>query len=229
MIRTIDSRRHAFSKPAFGKGRSRSADRGRRSSSTAAALAFLLLLVFCLLQPLRFSAATEKDLGFKVQNAELRKEKTHQVLDADIRFGFGEESLEAIHSGVSLTILVDIELRRGPWWWSRTVAGHRLRYRIHSNGLTGRYGLHSPGLATMRSHSSLDEMLEDLGRLRSVPIIPVEDLPPPDPSSPLRARIRAHIDIEALPAPLRPIAWFSPHWRGLGSEWFEWSPRLRES
>ncbi len=161
-----------------------------------------------------------------MQNAALRQDNGQQVLDADISFGFGVESLDAIHSGVSLTILIDIELRRGPWWWSRIIAAHRLRYRIHFNGLTGRYGLRSPGLATMRSHSSLDEMLKDIGQLRSVPIVALEDLPLEDPSSPVRARIRALIDIEALPAPLRPIAWFSPHWRGLGSGWFEWSPRF---
>lgn len=226
-----DTRRHALSSPAFGKKIEGHADRGRGPSAPAASIVFFLCL--CLLLPLEFPAALSKGgaaleapPGFKVQSAILREDNGHQVLDADISFGFGEESLDAIHSGVSLTILVDIELRRGPWWWSRVIAAHRLRYRIHFNGLTGRYGLRSPGLATMRSHSSFDEMLKDIGRLRSVPIIALEELPLEDPSSPLRARIRALIDIEALPAPLRPIAWFSPNWRGLGSGWFEWSPRF---
>ncbi|MBF2760875.1 MAG: DUF4390 domain-containing protein [Ectothiorhodospiraceae bacterium AqS1] len=231
-----DTRRPlALSSEALGKRlariRVRSRKPPRKSPIGAASIAFALFGL-CLLLPPAFAralsdggASLDPPRGFKVQRAAFREDDEYLALDADIGFGFGEESLDAIHSGVSLTILVDIELRQGPWWWRRVIAAHRLRYRIHFNGLTGRYALRSPGPATIRSHSSLDEMLKDIGRLRSVPIIALEDLPRDDPSSPLHARIRALIDIEALPAPLRPIAWFSPHWRGLGSGWFEWSPR----
>ena len=34
--------------------------------------------------------------------------------------------------------------------------------------------------------------------------------------------IRAKLDIEALPAPLRPVAYVSPSWR-MSSGWYEWN------
>jgi hypothetical protein len=35
------------------------------------------------------------------------------------------------------------------------------------------------------------------------------------------ARIRTFLDIESLPPPMRPQAYFSPNW-DLSSEWYEW-------
>jgi hypothetical protein len=41
------------------------------------------------------------------------------------------------------------------------------------------------------------------------------------PAGKYRGRLRLRLDIEALPAPLRPIAYISPSWR-LSSGWYEW-------
>ena len=60
--------------------------------------------------------------------------------------------------------------------------------------------------------------MERLGRLESIPIIARERL---SAGADYAARIRARLDIEALPSPLRPIAYLSPKWR-LDSGWFEW-------
>jgi hypothetical protein len=47
-----------------------------------------------------------------------------------------------------------------------------------------------------------------------------------DSDAAYRGRLRARLDIEALPSPLRPLAYVSPSWHSTG-EWYEWPlPRI---
>ena len=157
--------------------------------------------------------------GFVVEHAALRAAGGTWVVDARIDFAFSEDNLEAMHNGVALTIIVDIEVRRerGPWW-NETLVARELRYRIETNVLTGRYRIRSLGDGRTRNYRSLEETVEALGQLESIPVIARDRL-----SADARyvARIRTRLDIEALPSPLRPIAYLSPQWR-LGSGWYEW-------
>ena len=156
--------------------------------------------------------------GFVIEHATLRPAGGTWVVDARIDFAFSEDNLEAMRNGVALTIIVDIEVRRQRGtWWDETLATRQLRYRIETNVLTSRYRVRHLG-GGARNYRSLEEMTESLGRVESVPIIARERL---SGDAHHAARIRARLDIEALPSPLRPIAYLSPRWR-LNSGWFEW-------
>ena len=157
--------------------------------------------------------------GFVVEHAALRPAGGIYVVDARIDLAFSEDNLEAMRNGVALTVIVDIEVRRERGqWWDETLAARALRYRIETNVLTGRYRVRNLADGSTRNYRALEEAMESLGHLESVPVIARERL-----SSDARyaARIRARLDIEALPSPLRPIAYLSPMWR-LSSGWFEW-------
>ena len=161
---------------------------------------------------------TPPDGAFVVEHAVLRPAGGAWVADARIDFAFSEDNLEAMRNGVALTVIVDIEVRRERGtWWDETLAARQLRYRIETNVLTGRYRVRHLG-GGARNYRSLEEMTESLGRVESVPIIARERL---SGDAHHAARIRARLDIEALPSPLRPIAYLSPRWR-LNSGWFEW-------
>ena len=157
--------------------------------------------------------------GFAVENAALRTAGELYVADARIACRFSDASLEAMRNGVPLTVVVEIEVRRKRGrWWDETLAASELGYRMESNVLTGRYRIRNLHDARMRNFRSLDEMIDALGDLRSIPVIARSRL---SSDGRYAARIRAHLDIEALPSPLRPIAYLSPDWR-LDSGWFEW-------
>ena len=162
--------------------------------------------------------ATPAGGAFVVEHATLRPTVGAYVVDARIDFAFSEDNLEAMRNGVALTVIVDIELRRERGqWWDETLATRQLRYRIETNVLTGRYRVRNVG-GVARNYRSLEEMTESLGRVESVPVIARELL---SAGVHYAARIRARLDIEALPSPLRPIAYLSPQWR-LNTGWFEW-------
>ena len=157
--------------------------------------------------------------GFVIEHAALRAAGGTYVVDARIDFAFSEDNLEALRNGVALTVIVDIEVRRKrDQWWDETLAARELRYRIETNLLTGRYRLRNFDDGSTRNYRSLEETVETLGVLESVPVIARDRL---SPDAHYAGRIRARLDIEALPSPLRPIAYLSPRWR-LNSGWFEW-------
>ena len=164
-------------------------------------------------------AASSSGSRFVVEHATLRPEGGIYVVDARIDFAFSEDNLEAMRNGVALTVIVDIEVRRERGhWWDEILVARELRYRIETNVLTGRYRAHNLDDGSGRSYRSLEEMMETLGHLNSVPVIARERL---SADAHYAARIRARLDVEALPSPLRPIAYLSPKWR-LNSGWFEW-------
>ena len=157
--------------------------------------------------------------GFVVEHAALRTVGGTYVVDARIDFAFSEDNLEAMRNGVALTVVVDIEVRRERGrWWDETLVARELPYRIETNVLTGRYRVRNLDSGSTRNYRSLEEMTKTLGHLESVPIIARARL---SDDAHYAARIRARLDIEALPSPLRPIAYLSPRWR-LNSGWFEW-------
>ena len=199
----------------------RSVDSGARASRK---LFWLTLSLAALSSSVaRFAHAAPAGDGFVVQHAALRTVGGTYVVDSRIDFAFSEDNIEAMRNGVPLTIVVDIELRRvRGQWWDETLAARQLRYRIDTNVLTGRYRVRDIGRGRPRSYRSLDEMIETLGHLESVPLIARDRL---SAGERYIARIRARLDIEALPSPLRPIAYLSPSWR-LNSGWFEW--RIRQ-
>ena len=167
----------------------------------------------------RAAHAAPVGAGFVVEHAALRAADGRYIADARIDFAFSEDNLEAMRNGIALTVIVEIEVRREHGqWWHETLVAHELRYRIETNVLTGRYGIRNLDNGRTRNYRSLEEMIETLGHLESVPIISRDRL---SADAPYTARIRARLDIEALPSPLRPIAYLSPRWR-LNSGWFEW-------
>ena len=190
-------------------------------ASRAALRLFWLALGFSVLFPIG-GRASPANAGFAVEWAALRVVGTHYVIDARINFAFSDENIEAMRNGVPLTVIIDIEVRRElAHWWRNTLAARELRYRIETNVLTNRYRIRTLGDGGTRNFRALEEMVETLGRLRSIPVIARSRI---SADAPHTARIRARLDIEALPSPLRPIAYLNPQWR-LDSGWFRMAGR----
>ena len=198
----------------------RSVDLGARAAASLPWLAPALASLALASLSFEHSAhAAPANPGFAVEHAALRTVGKLYVADARIRCRFSDDSLEAMRNGVPLTVIVEIEVRRKRGrWWDETLTARELGYRMESNVLTGRYRIRNLHDGQMRNFRSLDEMIDALGDLQAIPVITRSRLSGDERYA---ARIRAHLDIEALPSPLRPIAYLSPDWR-LDSGWFEW-------
>ena len=156
--------------------------------------------------------------GFVVRHADTRLSADTYVLDAGIDLKFSPESLEAMESGVPITVLVEVEVARERLFLDKRIRRIRMRHRIRKHALSGRYVVTDVASGKAHTYTSFDDMIADLGTVRGLALLARRQL---EPGRRYRVRLRARLDIEALPSPLRPLAYLSSLWR-LRSDWFTW-------
>ncbi len=177
---------------------------------------WLAALALCLL-PLSAPAETA---AFRIEHADTVLEKGVYHLNAEIDYRFSHEALEALHNGVPITLNMYIEVGSHRWWWfDKVIASLEQRYQLQYHALTKKYLVRNLNSAGQHSYTTLNGALMSLGNIQMLPVIDRKLL---KPDTRYWGRLRVQLDIEALPAPLRPLAYISSQWR-LGSEWYTWS------
>ncbi|MCB1877456.1 MAG: DUF4390 domain-containing protein [Chromatiales bacterium] len=174
-------------------------------------------LLFMLLAWTSIALAAE----FEVRSAELYQRDGDWYLDADIDYRFSPTALEALDSGVPLTVEVEIEvLRPRRWIWDETLLTRDFRFQIRYHALAQLFQVVNMDNGYQRNFGSRLAAIRALGNLRNFRVTNVNRLKYPGN---YEARLRASLDIEALPLPLRPVAYASPSWH-MASDWYEWLP-----
>lgn len=141
------------------------------------------------------------------------------LLDANVVYAFSDEALEALENGVPLTLLVHIQVRRtDAWIWEDSLTDIQLRYAIRYKPLSQRYEVYRLPGSDGRSFVGRDSAIAALGEIRNLHLVDGNRLTPDDA---YEVQIRAELDIEELPLPLRPMAYLRPAWK-LGSSWTKW-------
>lgn len=170
--------------------------------------------------PAGFCAAAAHAQGIEIHNVETRLVNNVYWLNADIDFDFSNKTLEALKNGVPITIELNIEIsRHRDYLWDETIATLEQRYQLQYHALTKQYLLKNLNSTSIQSHTSLRTALAALGKIINFPLLDKNLL---NEHQQYSARMRASVDVEALPVPLRLLAYISSGWR-LSSEWYEWS------
>ena len=164
-------------------------------------------------------APEEKAAGFEIRYAKTRLANGVYLLDANIDFEFSNQALEAIENGIPVIIIFEMDIVRvRRFMWDSDVARLEGRYRIETRALSQTYVVGNLSSGETRVFASFADLVADLGTIRDFPLIDEHLL---DKDNDYRLRIRALLDIESLPAPMRPRAYLSSLWR-LKSDWYEW-------
>jgi hypothetical protein len=154
---------------------------------------------------------------FTIQHAETRLEDGVYLLDASLDYGLTDAVIEALQNGVTLTLLFSIEIKRERWYlWDESVTELRQKYQLKYFALSKKYMLNLTNTGIQEIHTSLDSVLMSLNHLEDFPLL---DAALVSSDSDYIVYLKIQLDIEALPAPLRPVAYFSSDWR-LASDWF---------
>jgi hypothetical protein len=157
--------------------------------------------------------------AFLIKDARTRVDEGVVTLDAEIEFRFSPEALEALGNGVPLTIVLHFQVRDADAWiWEDSVADLRLRYAVRYKPLSERYEVYRLPGDRGRSFVSREAAIAALGEVRGLQIVSRDRL---DPKAKYVLHMKAELDIEELPLPLRPIAYLRPAWK-LGSSWTKW-------
>ncbi len=174
-------------------------------------LAALLLAALALPAPAAEHAFVVKSIESNLVDGVYR-------LNANIEYRFSDAALSALRNGVPLIVQVDIQVREKRWYWNLTLAELTQGYLLLYHALSDTYILQNLNSGTQEHYRNLDDALRHLGHIRNLPLIDAKLL---SPDKDYEVRLRAHLDIESLPAPMRPMAYISSDW-DLDSGWYTW-------
>jgi len=170
------------------------------------------------------SAPQEVEAGFDIRNARTRLVDGVYLLDADISFVFSEAALEAIDNGVPVTIVLEMQVLRQRgliWdnlWWDKEIATLEGKLRIETRPLSETYLVRNVNSGETQVYRSWAELNVGLGEIRNFQLLDEHLI---GNKGRHYLRLRALLDIESLPSPMRPLAYLSSLWR-LQSDWYEW-------
>ncbi|MFP6780755.1 MAG: DUF4390 domain-containing protein [Gammaproteobacteria bacterium] len=177
-------------------------------------------IVIALIVGFMSAAATSVFAGsVTVNSAESDVVNDMVVVNADLNFEFSDDAKEAVRSGIALFVDVDIRVKRKRrFMWDPRVLALSRRYSVERHALTDRYIITDLVTTDRRIYDSLDAAIRDLGNIRGIPIAETSSF---TADFEYNIGLRSRLDLESLPAPLRPIAYISPSWR-MSSGWYQW-------
>ena len=178
----------------------------------------LFVALLCLLTCATYSPKSLAE-GFKILAAETKLKDNVFHLDANMDLKFSDDALEALRSGVPLIVLINIEVEEDrSWWWDKTIAELEQGYLLLYHALSEKYIIHNLNSGAQQNFIGLNTALNSLSNIHDFPLIDKNLL---DQDDEYYVRLRTYLDIESLPAPMRPIAYISSQWQ-LESDWFTW-------
>jgi hypothetical protein len=156
---------------------------------------------------------------FEVRSASTQSVNGVLTLDARLQLVLSSEALAALESGVTLRIELQMQLIRSRRMLIDSVDAELIvRYELEYRPLSQRYILNNLNSGDQDSFATLYSALNSLGRLQGLPVID-DELLIADRS--YRLRLRAMLNTQQYPAPLRLLFFWRGQWQ-LQSEWFVW-------
>jgi len=190
-----------------------------KSARLVALCAGFVVLAGVVMQPGLAQDGLERAGYFEVRSASTRQIGGVHTLDARLQLVLSSEALEALSSGVPLTIELQLEvIRMRRFVWDDAEAKLALRYELEYRPLSQRYLVRNLNSGDQDSFATLYSALNNLGRVQGLPVIDDALL---EYGKDYRIRLRAMLNTQQYPAPLRLLFFWRDDWQ-LQSEWFEW-------
>lgn len=157
--------------------------------------------------------------AFTIRTVQTKLMDKVYTLSAQIEYRFSDAAIEALENGVPLIVLIDIEVEQERnWWLNKEIAELQQGYLLLYHALTEKYIVNNLNSGAQENYDSLHGAVSALGKIEALPIL---DANLASADSRYTVRLHTYLDLEALPAPMRPVAYISSQWR-LESDWYEW-------
>lgn len=161
----------------------------------------------------------EREGYFEVRSASTKLFAGVHILDARLQLVLSSEALNALNSGVPLTIELQMQVIRVRRFYIDAIdAELAVRFELEYRPLSQRYIVRNLNSSDQDSFATLYSALNSLGRVQGFPVIDEALL---DPNKVYRVRLRALLNTQQYSAPLRLLFFWRNQWQ-LKSEWFEW-------
>lgn len=157
--------------------------------------------------------------GVVVKNAEIASKGDSYVLAADIDYQLSPRAKEALQNGVPLYWDIHIKtLQHRDFFWDKTLTKSLIRYRIQYHALLNMYRVRNEGGGEIYNFSTLSAALDLMSTIRDFRVM---DKAFYESGKRYAVGIKVTLDRDALPLPLRPVAYANPQWY-LSSDWKLW-------
>lgn len=177
-----------------------------------------LLTVTVLLFPFRLPA-DESSSAFRVTEIRAERGDESYLLDARMDISLNTGPMEALANGIPLVFELQIQtLEKHTWFWDIVVAEYKQVRQVQFHALSRTYLVKDLANGAQRSYLKLDDALQAAGFLHNFPVLDYDRV---EDGEQYAVRLRGNLDIEALPTPVRLLAYVSSAW-DMNSEWYQW-------
>lgn len=184
-----------------------------------AAIVLLAALATVMTATVHAQNQIERQGYFEVRSASSRLVDGVYRLDSRLQLVLSSEALEALNSGVPLTIELQLQFVRVRRLYLDAVdAELAVRFELEYRPLSQRYIVRNLNSGDQASFATLFSALNNLGRISNLPVIDEALL---EDDATYRVRVRAMLQTQQYPAPLRLLFFWRSEWH-LQSEWYEW-------
>ena len=158
--------------------------------------------------------------GIEINHIKGVVDNTMFLVDADITYHLSRETRNALEHGIPLEFDVEFRIKKvRKWIWDEIIASKKIGFRVEYQPLSGYYLVTQTNTVHRHQFRQLREVLEFIGDINSFPLIGTDMILE---NKNYKAQIKAGLNIQALPAPLRPLAYISSDWQ-LSSPWQTWT------
>ena len=156
---------------------------------------------------------------FDVRSATTVLVEGKHMLDSRLQLFLSDEALNALNSGVPLTIELSVEIiRTRRFLPDAKEVELEFQYELEYRPLSQRYIVKNVQNEIQDSYATLFSALNKLGRVQDLILIENSSL---EPQSNYRFRMQALLSTKQYSAPLRMLFFWRDQW-DLKSEWYEW-------
>ena len=182
-----------------------------RQPGLSALVAGLLLLAFI--------HGARADDGIVVQSVSSTLLDNVCYVDARIDFNLHEDLQEALDHGVDLDVRIIIRVReQRKWFRDRLYKQEMIEFKLDHLLLSNVYIVTDIGASRQRQFDTLENALNYLGTLDRYPLFENKT---GLAGTNLRGSLKAELNVENLPPPLKPVAFLLDKWSS-ASDWHRW-------
>ncbi|WP_290652316.1 DUF4390 domain-containing protein [Aquisalimonas sp.] len=190
-----------------------------RTPEASAFAGRLLLIAMMALAGFAPSLAAAERPGFVLAESDIRNDDSGVYLSARFQVRLSDEAEVALESGVPLGLDLQVRVIRPRWWWwDAELADLRMQRELRFHALSRRYVVLNNDTGERRTFFRRDAAIDAWASTVGERVIGGGQL---ESGEQYELELRARLNPDVLPHPLRTVALVSPEWR-LASEWYTW-------
>jgi hypothetical protein len=160
------------------------------------------------------------DGEFEIHSAFIVIEQGVLKFSAHVQYPLTETIRSALRDGVTLAFDLDLNMsRHRRLWMNATVLDMTLRRELTYHAVTDRYVVRSDSGEEQASFPTLEDALDQIGRVEDLPVLVRSQL---HGDGPWQASVRAGVRRGRMPDTLRTLMFWSDGWHRT-SEWYTWT------